>query len=279
MTAYPTDFPGAGYGLEPVQPELVMGIDPLLTLLLGVVVVAAIAASYLLGYHFGRKHAAKDVVDKIYDAVKNDLKAAMGAGNSELAAKAETFMATLRRHFGDLMGFSADLNKMVGSLKSAMSGVIKVDAPVPANTCHPLTGKACACGGHDCGARCSPSSSSSAAAAASAGGPVIVNVLGGSAHTETPTPQTPPPPPAPPTAKSAEAKPAAGAKVDKTLSVEEQRDLISKHLRDFHTWWSAEHDRKTEMRGIRDGLNTAPPPKPPASTTSGGFWSVSPKTD
>jgi len=248
MTAYPTDFPDSGYGLEPVQPGLVMGIDPLLTLLLGVVVVAAIAAAWLAGRTWGPGRKPADAIDAIHREILHAAVLAMSAGDSELPGRARALRAVITARLGPLLQVAKGAGGPVKALDQALAGKKEVEVP-PAKpdaahgTTPPPTVYAPA-----------------AAAAASAGAPVIVNVLGGVAEatrpveaSKAPEPAAPPPP-APPPAPKAEKK-----TVDMTL--DEQVQALALSVRQFHTWWADAAPRKSELREVIKALTT-PPPRP-----------------
>lgn len=256
MTAYPTDFPGAGYGLEPVQPELVMGIDPLLTLLLGVVVIAAIAAAWLAGRTLGGGRKPADAIDAIHRELLHAAVLAMSAGDAELPGRARALRAVITARLGPLLQVAKGAGGPVKALDQALAGKKEVEVPPtkpdPAHgTTPPPTVYAPA-----------------AAAAASAGAPVIVNVLGGLAETtrpaepakaDTPPVAPPPPPPAPKPEKKT---------VDMTL--DEQVQVLTLAVRQFHGWWADAAPRKAELREVIKALTTPPPPPRPGGHDRGG---------
>jgi hypothetical protein len=248
MTAYPTDFPGAPDVLTPVESTLVMGVDPLLTLLLGVLVLAAVAAAWLAGRTLGQGRKPADAVDAIHREILNAAVLAMSARDSELPGRARDLRSVITARLGPLLQVAKGAGGPVKALDQALAGKKEVEVPPPAKPD----------GGHGTPPLPHPGHAPSAAAAAATGSPVIVNVLGGVAEArpaEPPrtheAPVAPPSPPPPPPAK-AEKK-----TVDMTL--DEQVQALTLAVRQFHGWWADAGPRKTELREVIKALTTPPP--------------------
>jgi hypothetical protein len=249
MTAYPTDFPGAPYSVEPVPPEVLVGLGPLLTLLLGVAVIAAIAAAWLAGRTWGPGRKPADAIDAIHRELLHAAVIAMSAGDAELPGRARALRAVITARLGPLLQVAKGAGGPVKALDQALAGKKEVEVPAPQpDTPHGATPPP------------HPGYAPAAAAAASAGAPVIVNVLGGVAEAprpaEPPKPHDPPvaPPPSPPPAPKPEKK-----TVDMTL--DEQVQALTLAVRQFHGWWADVAPRKAELREVIKALTT-PPPRP-----------------
>lgn len=257
---YPSDFSPADSGLTPVDPPLLLGLEPMLVLMLVLMLLAVAAGMFLLGRRQATRDGGSDAdraPEEIHRAILLASLAAMAANSNDLKARVMALRNAVDAYLKPVIVVGQGVVGPLKALDEAIKGEIKetpkpVDsAPKPADPA--ARAASCGCGVTPCACR----------TPAAPPAPVSINqiYIGGAtaaahadcAGADRPACDARPGPEAKPAPKP-EPKPETRA-----MTGPEQTEALSKALRAFHDHWSESALRIDELRKARAALSRRPP--------------------
>ncbi|MBU1346517.1 MAG: hypothetical protein KKA16_06140 [Alphaproteobacteria bacterium] len=261
---YPSDFETADAAYSPVDGPLFLGLPPLMTLMLLLLILAIAAGMYFLGrWHMeqGGGTDADRAPEDIHKAILNASLRAMGASSNDLKSRAEALRALIQDLLGPVLDVAKGVSGPVKALDEALKGESK--EPAKADNAH---GKGHGDGhdhggkpAHDC--RCGTPKSCTCPPAS-----VTINKIyvggaplgsgGGCGCTGAHKPGCGHAP-----GKHGHGEKAHGSDHEtRVMTGREQTDAISRAVRLFHDHWSQDQARIRELKDALRALSRRPPP-------------------
>lgn len=263
---YPSDFSPADSAITPVDPPLLLGLEPVLVLMLVLLLLAVAAGMFMLGRRQATQDGGSDAdraPEEIHRAILLASLAAMAASSNDLKARAVALRNAIDAYLKPVIVVGTGVSGPIKALDEALKGEIKEAPKATVAASKPGDGHE---HGHD-----KPAAHHPSAAAAPAtinqiyiGGPPASST--GGDHSGDPRPGAevrPAPRPEP----KPEPKPET-----RSMTGPEQTEALSKALRAFHDHWSESRLRIDEMKAARAALSRRPPASAVRSADGGRVW-------